>query len=242
MNSPMQDHVPDSTRLDAMYNDSVAQRVFVRVPPIRVIVADDHPAVLLGVDAILRQHGTFRVVARASSTDTLLNALDSMPADILLTDFMIPDGEEADGLSLLGKILRARNSLPIVVLTMLAHPETLATLLRLGVLGLVDKRGSADEIAIALSLAHAGRTYVSPAFRELISSMERRSAKGGVQLSPRETEVVRRFSIGISLPEIAGQLHRSRKTVSRQKRDAMRKIGVTTDSELIEYARLHGMA
>jgi two-component system capsular synthesis response regulator RcsB len=214
----------------------------VRIPPVRVIVADDHPAVILGVEAILRQRGSFRVVARASSTDALLDVLDSTPADLLLSDFMIPDGEEADGLSLIGKILRTRKHLPVVVLTMLTHAETLAALLRLGVLGLVDKRGTADEISVALSLAHISRTYVSPTFRELISAMERQTASGVVHMSPREMEVVRRFATGISLPDIARQLHRSRKTVSRQKRDAMRKIGITTDSELLEYARRHGMA
>lgn len=219
-----------------------SRHVSVRVPPGRVIVADDHPAVMLGVEAILRQHGGFRVVARVSSTDALLDVLESTPADLLLSDFMIPYGEEADGLSLLGKILRTRKQLPVVVLTMLTHPETLAALLRLGVLGLVDKRGAAHEIPIALELAQSCRSYVSPTFRELISNMERRNAGGGAHMSPREMEVVRRFSTGVSLPEIARQLHRSRKTVSRQKRDAMRKIGITTDSELMEYARLHGMA
>lgn len=238
----MKDDETTSGHRKAENVERVSRRVCVRIPPVRVIVADDHPAVMLGVEAILRQHGAFRVVARASSTDALLSVLESTPADLLLCDFMIPDGEEADGLSLFGKILRTRQDLPVVVLTMLAHPETLTTLLRLGVLGLVDKRGTADEIAVALGLAHTSRTYVSPTFRELIATMERRAAGGALHMSPREMEVIRRFSMGVSLPEIARQLHRSRKTVSRQKRDAMRKIGITTDSELMEYARRHGMA
>lgn len=60
-------------------------------------------------------------------------------------------------------------------------------------------------------------------------------------LSQREAEVVRLFAQGMSVTQIAEHLHRSVKTVSQQKNDAMRKLGVTNNTQLFEYARAYGL-
>ena len=60
-------------------------------------------------------------------------------------------------------------------------------------------------------------------------------------LSQREVEVVRLYAQGLSVTHIAEQLHRSVKTVSQQKNDAMRKLGLTSNTQLFEYARTYGL-
>ncbi|MGE8356284.1 MAG: response regulator transcription factor [Microvirgula sp.] len=60
-------------------------------------------------------------------------------------------------------------------------------------------------------------------------------------LTPRELEVIRLFVTGDSVSDIARQLNRSVKTVSTQKRQGSRKLGVSNDRELYEYARLNGL-
>jgi len=62
-----------------------------------------------------------------------------------------------------------------------------------------------------------------------------------VSLSEREMEVVRLFVQGLSGRQIAAQLNRSEKTISRQKRTAMDKLGLVHDSALVEFARLSGL-
>jgi two-component system capsular synthesis response regulator RcsB len=68
------------------------------------------------------------------------------------------------------------------------------------------------------------------------------STADAVRLSAREIEVVRLYVGGMSISQIAERLSRSVKTVSRQKRDAMRKLGIDHDSRLSEYARERGIA
>ena len=63
----------------------------------------------------------------------------------------------------------------------------------------------------------------------------------GAPLSPRETEVIRLFVNGMSLQQIADREGKSVKTISRQKRDAMRKLGVDHDSLLGDFVRDHGL-
>nr|WP_255557917.1 LuxR C-terminal-related transcriptional regulator [Dyella sp. ASV24] len=60
-------------------------------------------------------------------------------------------------------------------------------------------------------------------------------------LSKRETEVLRLFASGFTVTEIAGQLNRSVKTISRQKMDAMNKLGLKNDLDVYAYAREHGI-
>jgi two-component system capsular synthesis response regulator RcsB len=60
-------------------------------------------------------------------------------------------------------------------------------------------------------------------------------------LSNRQAEVVRLYAQGLSVTQIAERLHRSVKTVSQQKNDAMRKLGITSNSQLYEYARAYGL-
>jgi len=61
------------------------------------------------------------------------------------------------------------------------------------------------------------------------------------ELSARETEVLRLFASGLTVSQIAIQLSRSVKTISRQKMDAMSKLGLKSDLEVYAYAREHGM-
>ncbi|MNY46619.1 Transcriptional regulatory protein RcsB [compost metagenome] len=62
-----------------------------------------------------------------------------------------------------------------------------------------------------------------------------------VSLSQRELEVVRLFVQGLSGRQIAAQLNRSEKTISRQKRTAMDKLGLGHDGGLVEFARVSGL-
>ena len=65
--------------------------------------------------------------------------------------------------------------------------------------------------------------------------------RSSARLSPRELEVIRLFASGLTVTGIAERLARSVKTVSRQKSDAMIKLGLKNDLEIYVYAREHGM-
>jgi two-component system capsular synthesis response regulator RcsB len=209
---------------------------------LRTIIADDHPVVLMGARAALEAGGDIEVVGEAANGDRLVELLASLPCDVVVTDFSMPGGRHGDGLSLIDLIRRRYPRLPVVVLTMVNNPAVLQTMRSRGALGLCDKRAPLREVAVAVRYAAAGRAYMSDTIRRQFDTGGVQTTADSARLSAREIEVVRLYVGGMSISQIAEQLSRSVKTVSRQKRDAMRKLGIDHDSRLSEYARERGIA
>ncbi|MCL6703287.1 response regulator transcription factor [Pseudomonas sp. T1.Ur] len=211
--------------------------------PIRIILADDHPVVLTGVEMVLAGLG-FSVVAKARNADELLQHLERTPCDLMISDYSMPDGQFPDGLALMGYLKRHYRACPLIVITMLRNASMLRALLNAGVNGLFDKRSPLTELKQAVLGVTLGRRYACPAFLKLVQGQSL-AATGSddsrLNLSERELEVVRLFVRGMSGREIAAQLNRSEKTISRQKRTAMDKLGLGHDGGLVEFARLNGL-
>jgi two-component system, NarL family, captular synthesis response regulator RcsB len=209
---------------------------------LRTIIADDHPVVLMGTRAALEAAGDVEVVGEAANGDQLVDLLASRPCDVLVTDFSMPGGRHGDGLSLIDLVRRRYPRLPIVVLTMVNNAAVLQTMRARGALGLCDKRAPLKEVAVAVRHAAAGRPYLSDTIRRQFDEAGVHTNADAARLSAREIEVVRLYVSGMSITQIAERLSRSVKTVSRQKRDAMRKLGIDHDSRLSEYARERGLS
>lgn len=209
----------------------------------RVILADDHPLIRAGVRTLLENYSGLIVVAEAESADKLLSTLRTTPTDLLITDFSMPGGRNADGLGLIQRVRRDHPELPIIVLTMVSNVGVHGMLLAAGVRGLIDKSAGMAEISIAIQAVAQGRDYVSQTFREGLRQSEfDKPTRESAQLSPRELEVLRLFASGLTVSAIAERLSRSVKTVSRQKNDAMVKLGLKNDLEIFVYAREHGLS
>lgn len=208
---------------------------------LRIFVADDHAVVLAGVRAILQRARPSLALTTADSGDELLELLGREPCDVLVTDFAMPqnDGRGQDGLRMLRTIRRNHPQLRIVVLTMIDNPSLLRAILELGVLGLVGKASAIEDLPAAIDAVAAGRGYISNDLQAGLAAEADKPAASG--LSAREVEVVRLFAEGLSVSEIAQRLHRSVKTISHQKVDAMRKLGIENHSQLYAYAREHGL-
>lgn len=207
----------------------------------RVIIADDHPVVLIGLKTSLREYGNgLEVVGEARHGRELLDLLAVQPCDLLVTDFSMPaDIEGFDGLALIRQVREVQPSLPILVLTMLRNPALVQSMVGLGVRGVVDKMAMAKELMLAIDMIRAGRSYLSERMRRQIEGMN--PSGGEPAVSRREAEVIRFLAQGLTVSEIARRLERSVKTISQQKRDAMRKLNLESDKQLYDYARSIGL-
>lgn len=206
---------------------------------LRIILADDHPIVRSGVRALLERNN-LQVVAEAGSTGELFTALANHECDVLLTDFSMPGGQLADGLAMLEALRGKLPQLPIIVLTMMNNPGVLSSILATGVRGLLNKSDALSELPLAIQAVSHGRDYVSASGGHQLEQMEGHDSTR-LPLSPREAEVLGLFVSGLTVSQIAEQLDRSIKTVSRQKMDGMAKLGLKTDLEVYAYAREHGL-
>ena len=209
--------------------------------PLKVILADDHPLVLVGGRLAL-ENAHIEIVGAAKAADELLAMLAEKECDVVITDFLMPSDKQDDGFALLDTITRTYPHVALVVLTMINRPAALQSMLARGARGIIDKRAPMDELAVAARAVHDGETYLSETLLNILSEADETSeAMPGAPLSPREIDVIRMFVGGMSLQQIADQEGKSVKTISRQKRDAMRKLGVDHDSVLGEYVRDHGL-
>jgi two-component system capsular synthesis response regulator RcsB len=205
----------------------------------RIIIADDHPVVLIGTKAVIENSGVGEVVAQASSADELFKALAAHECDVLVTDYSMPGSQQADGFAMVGMIRRHFPDLPVVMLSVSNNLAILRMVVSTGVLGLVDKASSMDELPHAIKSVLRGQPYVSLTLKDRIDAIGTQSVDDdrSRQLSPKEVEVLRLLGEGMTVKKIAQQLHKSVSTISRQKGDAMLKLGLKGDAELFDYLR-----
>lgn len=210
---------------------------------IKVMLADDHPGMVAGVQHALAEVATISLVGAAANSTELVALLDRVPCDVVVSDYSMPAGDFGDGASLFGLLQRRYPQLKLVVLTMLDNAAVMHTLVTLGIGGIVSKSDALAHLIPAIHAAHTGGKYYSPSANKVIQGIDwnRRGRNAESVLSQRESEVVRLYASGLTINEIAERLHRSKKTISTQKGTAMLKLGLERDIELLRYGIESGL-
>ncbi|WP_207864204.1 response regulator [Pseudomonas sp. 58(2021)] len=204
---------------------------------LNVVIADDHPIVLLGVRELIERDERFNVVGEAVGSNELIELLKHQSVDLVITDFNMPaDSPYGDGLKLVEYLRRHFPDVKVLVLTMISSPLILTRLHELGVVGVIQKSQLHEEVQLALLAVAQGRPFNSakPAptcVRAPNVALDERLSR----LSPKEFEILRMFIAGQSVTAIARSLSRSAKTISTQKIAAMRKLDVSSDQDLLTY-------
>lgn len=201
----------------------------------RILIADDHPIVLAGIREVLAGELDLDVVAEAADPATLVELMTLTQPQAVITDYSMPGDEQfGDGIKLISYLHRSFPDTRLLVLTMVSNPTLVAAMYAAGASGVVLKSHGLGSLVQALRTVLVDRIYRPPGLP--VASAEPANADAvRARLSPRELEVIRLFTGGMSVGDIARQLQRSSKTVSTQKISAMRKLGVDSDQTLIEY-------
>jgi two-component system capsular synthesis response regulator RcsB len=213
----------------------------------RIVIADDHPIVLMGLRIVLQRiRPDCIVVGEAVSGEALLALLERHRCDLLITDFPMPaEDSSVDGLLLIRQIGDRYPMLPIIMVTMLSNPSLLRGMLGEGVRAIVEKAAVTKELMAAIQTVISGHTYVSSSLRTKLATGNVRhcnpNGHTSLPLSLHEAEIVRMLSCGLVASEVARRMGRSVKTISQQKRDAMRKLGVDSDVQLFKCALTYGL-
>jgi two-component system capsular synthesis response regulator RcsB len=212
---------------------------------LRIILADDHPFVLFGVSAALEMHAGVTIVGEATTPVSLIELLQSTPCDVLVTDLAMPEpsGAVEDRLSLVRRIRCDWPRLRIVVMTALTNTAIFRSIVSDGSISTLSKAESMDELWQAIKASGNGKVYLGRSIVEALAQpQDVECQRAPVQrLSARQAEVVKLFVGGQSISEIAAALGCHRRTVTRQKREAMAKLGVTNDPSLFSYVRAYGI-
>ncbi|WP_353254875.1 response regulator transcription factor [Burkholderia anthina] len=197
---------------------------------INVVIADDHPAIVAGIEFALRGFRSIHIVGAAKNSTEIVELLEQHPCDLLITDFTMPDGKFNDGLGMLTYLRAHFPDLSVIVFTGLDGVNLTNKLLKLGVKAIVNKADDIGHLISAVYTILANTIYLSPSVTR--AKPEKQNGRKQLNLTKHETEVLRLYVTGMSVSEIAEHLNRTKQTVSAQKIKAMKKLGVERDADL----------
>ena len=201
-----------------------------------VIIADDHPALRVGLQRVLEDTGDFSVVGEADSADSLIAAASDRKPDLVMMDLRI------SWICAFDTIAKIREELPqtaVLVFSSWDDAKHVRRALKAGAVGYLLKNGALDEIVRALRLTAEGQSYISPQLSEhvvqaILQEDETESALSG--LTQREREVLRLVAEGYSSRQIAQELGVSPKTIETHRARMMSKLGIHKSSKLVRFA------
>ena len=210
---------------------------------IRIAIADDHPAVLIGIESVLKEVSTVELVGAVKNSTELIDLLNLQSCDVLVTDYAMQGGEYGDGIILLEFLRRRYPDLKVVVMTMMDNPGVLRALINHGVKCILSKSDDSTHLIPAVHIAFSSGQYFSPTIASMLAAINDSGKQEITQkeLSKREFEVVRLYVSGLTVNEIAARLNRSKQTVSSQKASAMKKLGIVREADLFKYAMETGL-
>jgi DNA-binding NarL/FixJ family response regulator len=204
----------------------------------RIVVADDHPVVLQGVNWLLEREGDLEVVARCQSGEEALAAVREHRPDLLVLDLNMPG---LGGMDVLRGIAEERLALRVVLLTADLRDDDLFEAVRLGVRGVILKDMAPELLVRCIRTVHAGGQWLEQHLTgwTLDRLLARESAKQQATktLTQRELELVRLVAEGLRNKEIAFRLGITEGTVKIHLHRIYDKLQVTSRIELANYIR-----
>ena len=203
--------------------------------PVRVVIADDHPMVVEGIEAILETYDDLAVVGTVSSGEAALEAAETLRPDVILLDLNMPG---MSGLSATELILERLPDMRVLILTMHDSAEYISTALSHGARGYILKDVPTEEIKTAIDSVMAGEEYLCTGAK---SSLSPKISDGREALTSREQTILLELAQGRSNREVAEKLTISVHTVETHRKNIKRKLGISSTAGLTRYAMEHGV-
>jgi DNA-binding NarL/FixJ family response regulator len=211
----------------------------------RVILADDHALVRAGLRSLIEELDDHEVIAEAEDGERAIELARQLQPDMMVLDVNMP---RLDGIRALPLIKQASPATRVLIVSMYDGADFVMQALRAGADGYLLKDAAAMELTLALQALAAGRTYLSPAISSTVVQQALTStpplapapAATDLPLTPRQVEVLKGVVAGLSMKEIAFELHLSVKTVEAHRAQIMERLGVRNLPQLVLYAVRHG--
>jgi DNA-binding NarL/FixJ family response regulator len=178
---------------------------------LRVLIAEDNYLVREGTRRLLEDSGAVQVCAAVGNAAELLDAVERLRPDVVLTDIRMPPGHHTEGIDAAHAIRARHPMMGVVVLSQHADEAYAFQLLQHGTAGLAyllkERVGYLDELLRALREVAAGGSVIDPQVVELLVTRRVRLAASPLgSLSPRELEVLQQMAQGRTNAAIAEAL------------------------------------
>lgn len=205
---------------------------------IRVLLVDDHQLLTGALSQMLAREVDIHVVGIAGSVAEA-KSLARERLDVVLMDYRLPDGTGAEAT----RAIKARwPAARIVMLTALNDDETVLESIQAGADGYLTKDKAVEEVVTAVRAAHAGETLLPRSVivgiaQRVVAARDRGADRRQVEpLTPRELEVLRALTEGLSTPEICERLYIAPNTLRTHVQNIMGKLRVHSKLEAVAFA------
>ncbi len=208
---------------------------------IRVLLVDDHQLLTGSLSQILALEADIEVVGIAATVEDA-RQLSRERMDVVLMDYRLPDGTGAEAT----RSIKARwPTARVVMLTALNDDETVLESIQAGADGYLTKDRVVEDVVSAVRAAHAGETLLPRSVimgiaQRVAAARDRSNERQPVEpLTPRELEVLRALTEGLSTPEICDRLFIAPNTLRTHVQNIMGKLRVHSKLEAVAFALRH---
>jgi two-component system nitrate/nitrite response regulator NarL len=210
----------------------------IATPSIRVLVADDHPAMRNALARLVREHPALELVGEAGDGDQALAMINGLAPDVALLDVRMP---ALDGLDLLARLRHDRSEVRVLLISGGDDSEIAHEAIAQGAAGFLSKDAEEQEIGAAILAVANGHSVLSPALQSGVLDLIRTRARGTVQLSGRERELLELAASGLNTNEIATRLYLSPNTVKTYWQRLYEKLGASDRASAMAEAIRRGL-
>jgi DNA-binding NarL/FixJ family response regulator len=203
---------------------------------IRVVLVDDHAVIRAGLQQLLAGTADIDVVGQAENGREALEVVRRLRPDVVLMDLQMPG---VDGVAATRMIMTEKLGVDVLVLTSYSDSERIVAALDAGAVGYLLKDADPDDVLQGIRAVSRGESPIHPrAARTLLGI---RAGSSQVQLTSRETEILRLVREGLANKQIARRLEISERTVKAHLTSAFARIGVADRTQAALWVERNGL-
>jgi two-component system response regulator NreC len=209
------------------------------MPPIRILLADDHTMVRDGLRALLDRQADLQIVAEASDGRECVRLADEHSPDVVMMDIAMP---RMNGIEATRRIVAAHPAIAVVILSMHQDESYVLQSLKAGARGYLLKDSAREDVLEAIRTVVQGRSFLTRKVSRMLQEdyIEQLQSKGLDDtyelLTDREREILQLLAEGKANKEVANLLNISPTTVETHRGHILRKLSLHGTADLILYA------
>jgi len=203
---------------------------------IKVLIADNHPIIRMGVQHVLDSASGFQVVEAVGTTEELFEKLKKVTPDVIMLEMDIP---EINGIATLRKIKKEYPDIKVLMYSGQSEDVYALSSIRAGAFGYLSKAADIEYMVSALKKVSEGNMFITNELAQRLAFDEgsQKPRRFFRKLSTREIEVLKLLASGKRNKEVAEGLNLNEKTVSTYKARLMRKLNVDNLVDLLQQAK-----
>lgn len=213
---------------------------------LKILLVDDHPMIRIGIKSLLEGEKKIVEIDEAVDGDNCLEKLENNTYDVIIMDIKMP---KKGGIDTTKEVIKKYPKAKVLALSMHDEQDFIVKMLQAGAKGYLLKNSSKEELLKAIETVSNGENYFSSDVSSIMLSKyiykefpsEKKNYKSDIQLTKRETEIIKMISEELTNAEIANKLGISVRTVDTHRRNLLQKLDVKNTAGLVRYALQNGL-